>query len=171
MAGKTFNAQQAAIQSGKNVRTILLWIESGRLKATKSKKDWRIAESDLEAAIGTPALQTRVEHLEREVSELRRQLQSLLPSPRLFLVAPPTDVPPAEVPDTPATRSDIAHFLEAHGVQFHTARRWESMPLVPISALRYARNHLVRVGNKAGTSQLYRCGNPECPCQEVLADI
>src|SRR5579871_45490 len=127
MAGRTFNAQQAAIQSGKNVRTILLWIESGRLKATKSKKDWRIAEADLQSAIGTPSLQARIEKLEHEVESLKRQLEAILPTRRFALVVPPTDVPPAEVPDTPATRSEIARYLAAHGVQFHTARRWEGM--------------------------------------------
>ena len=75
MTSETLTPEEAAIASGRTLRTIQNWLKSGRISGRQAGRFWQIKLSDLEALRpGSAERWAKIKH-QRQLEQVRRQLR------------------------------------------------------------------------------------------------
>lgn len=185
----TYSARALAALLGHTEKTIRARLVRGaypgayKVNATL----WAIPDEAITSEISVPSLARRVDQLETDNHALQARLSALESGLRsvtrykdqetallttddhVYSYIPTTAVhrDGAAILARFNDRSSAAKWLALHGANYHTARRWDDLPLEPRAALAFAQDHLSEIGYRARGSALHACDNTSCLCQSL----
>lgn len=190
----TITAVEAAEWLGVSYKTVLRHIKSGAIPAVKvASNRYAIRLADLPARLAARSMLARLDAVERRLSALEQKKpcnlsvrpynaqEGYLPPKVVSSIVSrgftgPSDGYTAslsaydEAPAWADSRSEIARFLQSHGIKASTAEKWRDCPLSFDGALFYAMRHIEAIGWRARQvgMRLVRCGKADCPCIDII---
>ncbi|HLW03936.1 MAG TPA: helix-turn-helix domain-containing protein [Ktedonobacterales bacterium] len=156
---KTYTLDEAAHLLGISKNTLVPWMRKAGIHAARAKHDQRYHYLTQEQLDALAAAHGRV------VTDQPDPLAAM--QARIAALEAALGARPSSEEREPASRADMARWLEKHGVAFNTARQWP-LPTDRQAALIYAQGHINAVGHRKGHNRLHQCEDTSCVCRSLL---